>query len=412
MTLATSTDHLVARTVEIAPTDPVAAIDRIGADGFVWQHSGLTIATTGRAVTVPADAADAALAAIAVDDRVGAPGSGPIAVGALPFADSARGLLTVPRRVIGRDADGRCWQTDITADPSAAVDPAGFAPGSAAGQSTTHERTGAPWPARIRPLATRVQWDRAVAAALEAIAAGELEKVVLARAVVAETATPIDPLALLAFLAAREPDRYLFATAHSVGASPELLIARRGAHVTARPLAGSSTGPEAAAVDALARSAKDRHEHAVVVEGICSTLRRLCGGVDVGATVTLGLADIAHLATPITATAGAATPSALGLALALHPTAAVGGEPTARALEHIAAFEGDRGAYAAPVGWVDARGDGEFAVAIRSAQLVGPDGTAAIVRAGAGIVAGSRADREWDETETKLGTVLRAFSAR
>jgi isochorismate synthase len=167
-----------------------------------------------------------------------------------------------------------------------------------------------------------------------------------------------------------------------------------------------------AAVAALAATEKDRREHAVVVAGIRRILERHCVDVEVGTTDPVGLADLAHLATPIRAVATPATPSALGLAVALHPTAAVGGAPRDRALEHILRFEGDRGPYAAPVGWVDAAGDGEFAVAIRSAEIVGAQRRTAIVRAGAGIVAGSDPDREWDETETKLATVLRAFTPR
>ncbi len=400
MTLATPAARLRARTTAIDPVDPVAAIGSLGADGFVWSDDQRTIATSGCIARVAAAGADAFLASVTADDEVAVPGTGPIAIGALPFVHASAGLLTVPRVVFLRTAAG-CWRTDVTGDdgpaPDLALVPAAVPP---------------PWSARLTPAATRRAWDEAVRAALDDIATGALEKVVLARAVVAETAEPIDPLALLAFLRAHEPGGYHFATPRTVGASPELLVARRGAAVRARPLAGSALGTDAATVAELVHSAKDRHEHAVVVDGIRRTLRGLCPEVRVGATTTLGLADLAHLATPIDAVAGPDTPSALGLALALHPTAAVGGAPTPRALEHIAAFEGDRGTYAAPVGWVDARGDGEFAIAIRAAQLSGPDHRRAVVRAGAGIVAGSDPAREWDETETKLGTVLRAFSSR
>jgi menaquinone-specific isochorismate synthase len=401
VTLATPAARLHARTVEIEPLDPVAAIGSLGTDGFVWSHAELTIATSGCVAHVPAAEADAILRSITATGDVDPPGTGPIAVGALQFAHSAAGRLTVPHVIFVRHADGRCWRTDLTGagapPPDLAVVPAGPTP---------------PWPARITPHATRRAWEDAVRAALADIGSGALEKVVLARAVVAETAEPIEPLALLGFLEAHEPSGYHFATPTTIGASPELLVARNGVAVRCRPLAGSALGTDANAIAALVDSAKDRHEHEVVVDGIRRVLTRLCHDVTVGDTTTAHLAHLAHLATPIEATAGAATPSALGLALALHPTAAVGGAPTDRALGHIAAFEVDRGTYAAPVGWVDARGDGEFAIAIRAAQLTGPDGRRAVIRAGAGIVAGSDPAREWDETETKLGTVLRAFSPR
>ncbi len=401
MTLATPAARLRSRTEEIDAVDPVAAIGSLGTDGFVWSHRGRTLATSGRVAHVPAGGADAFLRSITNEAAADEPATGPVAVGTLPFTHSASGLLTVPRVTFVRDADGRCWRTDVTAADSPAPDLALVA-------STAPP----PWRARITPQAGRRAWEDAVRAALADIATGALEKVVLARAVVAETPERIDPLALLAFLEAHEPGGYHFATPTTVGASPELLVAREGSAVRARPLAGSALGTDAASVAELVDSAKDRHEHAVVVDGIRRALAALCAGVRVGETTTLGLADLAHLATPIDADAGPDTPSALGLALALHPTAAVGGAPTARALEHIAAFEGDRGTYAAPVGWVDARGDGEFAIAIRAAALTGPDRRTAVIRAGAGIVAGSDPAREWDETETKLGTVLRAFSPR
>ena len=116
---------------------------------------------------------------------------------------------------------------------------------------------------------------------------------------------------------------------------------------------------------------------------------------------------VAHLATPIRGRLAAPAPSALELARRLHPTPAVGGTPRAAALDAIRALEGfDRGRYAGPVGWVDARGDGEWAIALRGAEL---DGARARLVAGAGIVAGSDPDAEWAETQAKLEPMLRAL---
>ena len=145
------------------------------------------------------------------------------------------------------------------------------------------------------------------------------------------------------------------------------------------------------------------------MEAVRATLAAHCTDLEVGPTATLGLADLAHLATPIRATAGPTTPSALDLALALHPTPAVAGTPTGAALDFIASHEPDRGRYAGPVGWVGATGDGQFAVALRCAQLLGPDRRRALLHAGAGIVAGSTPDAEWDEIEAKLTPMIRAL---
>ncbi len=412
MTRATLVPTLRARTVLATDSEPGTGtpldvlLARATPDSFIWVRDGYGFVTSGVAATVPAAAADDLLATIPRDDDLTGPGTGAIAVGALTFLDAAASHLVVPRRVDGWDADGRRWRTQIAADLGV-TRPDATRPGVAdPGRGVDRDRTPA-----AAPPATRTEWAGAVAAALARIAVGELTKVVLARSVLVTADQPLEPARILHRLAAREPHRYLFATPDIVGASPELLVERFGADVRACPLAGSSRSADAAAVAALSHSDKDRHEHEIVVESVAGTLAAHCDDLAVGATATLGLADLAHLATPIRATARASTPSALGLALALHPTPAVAGSPTPAALDFIAGHEPDRGRYAGPVGWVGADGDGQFAVALRCAQLLGPDARQALLHAGAGIVAGSTPDAEWDEIDTKLTPMIRALPA-
>ncbi len=400
MVTSTSTSHqnLVARTVLVPLHGEL--LDRADPDGFTWLRDGSGFVAGGVTAEVPACDAEARLRDIEVHDDVHRPGSGAIAVGSLPFLGVATATVTIPAWVEGRAADGTSWRTEIGRRDAPSAPPA----------RATAPMT-SPGTTRTRCLTSHERWVHAVESVLAAIGAGEVTKVVLARTVQVEAARAIDPRWLLGRLQAREPGRYLFAHAGSVGASPELLVSRAGPEVLARPLAGTVPWPaEEHAIEALMQSGKQQREHAIVVNALAATLGALCSDLDVGLPVALRLADVAHIATTVRARAGMDTPGALGLALALHPTPAVGGTPTPRALEYIARAEPHgRGRFAGPVGWVDARGDGEIAVALRSAEI---DGTTALVRAGAGIVSGSDPRAEWDEIDAKLTPVLRALTRR
>ena len=272
----------------------------------------------------------------------------------------------------------------------------------------------------------RVHRDR-VAAVLQRLRdpANPLAKVVLARALRLEADTPLDPLTILRRLRAADPEAtvYLadlspagpgFAGQILLGASPELLVARRGDVVTCQPFAGSaprSSDPASDAANgaALADSAKNRHEHRLVVDTMRTALEPLCSHLDVAAEPHLSrTAALWHLSTPICGTLRDTSTTALDLALALHPTPAVGGVPTAAAVDLIAEVEGDRGFYAGAVGWCDGRGDGRWVVAIRGAAL-SADRREALAQAGGGIVAESDADDEVAETTTKFRTILAAL---
>jgi isochorismate synthase len=256
-------------------------------------------------------------------------------------------------------------------------------------------------------------------------APGALHKVVLARGLRLAADAPLDPGTVLRRLVAADPSGYGYlvdlsaagdgyAGAALVGASPELLVARDGDRVTCRPFAGSaprSPDPAADAANgaALADSGKNRHEHQLVVDQLRAALEPLCTDLDIAPAPRLtGTAAVWHLSTPITGRLRDTATTALDLALALHPTAAVGGVPTAAALELIAELEGDRGFYAGAVGWCNADGDGAWVVSIRCAQL-SADRRSALAHAGGGIVAESDPDEELAETVTKFSTILSAL---
>jgi len=237
---------------------------------------------------------------------------------------------------------------------------------------------------------------------------------VLARAVDVRTPTPLVVADVVRRLRSLHPSCMVFSVEGFVGASPELLVGRNGRDVQSHPLAGTvarSGDPETDARlgASLMASTKDRWEHALVVDAIAAALTPVCPQLDVpDAPSIVPLRNVSHLGTHIQGTlpAGGPVPTALELAARLHPTPAVGGAPTARALAMIAELEPHgRGRYAGPVGWVDAAGNGEWAVGIRSAHI---GGDRARMMAGVGIVADSDPEEELAETQLKLQALLAA----
>ncbi len=260
---------------------------------------------------------------------------------------------------------------------------------------------------------------------LLAASGSTLHKVVLARALLLAADAPLDARMVLRRLMTNDPAAYSYLVDLSaaggrysgmalVGASPELLVARDGDRVRCQPFAGSApraADPEldAAAGAALADSAKDRHEHQLVIDTVADTLRPLCSELTIAPTPEVSrTAALWHLSTPINGRLRDTSTTAMDLALALHPTPAVGGVPTDAATELISALEGDRGFYAGAVGWCDARGDGKWVVSIRCAQLAA-DRRTALAHSGGGIVAESDPDDEVAETTTKFATILTAL---
>jgi menaquinone-specific isochorismate synthase len=300
---------------------------------------------------------------------------------------------------VGRAADGTTWMTTI-GDSGPALTNA--APPQPAPSSFTLT-------ARLPHDEFCALVDRAVAD----IASGELDldKVVLARDVLVEADTTIPVVDVLRRLRALYPSCTVFSIDGFVGASPELLVERVGDHVRSHPLAGTfprSGDPHAD--DELARalqsSVKERNEHRFVIDFITDVLGPLCSKLVVpDAPSILPLRNVLHLGTEIAGVLSQRR-TALELVRDLHPTPAVGGTPTDAALRWLADNERmERGRYAGPVGWMDANGDGGFAIGIRSAEI---NGSRARLFAGVGLVEGSVAASELAETQLKLQALLAA----
>jgi isochorismate synthase len=412
--------------------DPGADLDLLASwrsGGFLMEREGTGVVTLGelRRIEVPAgrgqasraaSLADAALADLHVD--------GAVIAAALPFAGDAPAHLLVPERVRVTSIAPR--ELDLAARDGRQA--AAFAPSRSAAQAAAERgahRAPPSTSARIEPMRWRAHppldaYAGAVAEAISRIRAGRLEKVVLARSLVASN-PGMETRALLAELRRGDPGCHLFAApafaageiGDFVGATPETLIRREGDRVLSLPHAGTAArSPDPArdrqVAEALLLSAKNRHEHAAVVEAVADALQPHCAELRVDPEPHLAAtATVWHLATAVRGRLRPSAPGALSLAAALHPTPAVCGTPTAAAAELIAELEpGSRGLYAGLVGWVDSRGDGEWAVSLRCALV-----TRAAVRihAGAGIVAESQPDLEVAETEVKFRTLIDALEA-
>ena len=398
-------------TVESRRIDPVASLIpytdprrpllflRRG-DGIAGIGEALRLEFAGPTRIADAAAAWREVAATArVDDEVRLHGSGLVAFGAFAFDDSStrRSVLIVPEVVLGR-RDGVGW---ITRDNCADLQPTASALG-AEYRLSLH-------PGSLGPDGYRV----AVATGVSRILAGELKKVVLARDLVGRVPEGADLRRVLLELALGYPDTWTFSVDGHLGSSPETLVRVADGDVTARVLAGSHARGADAEADAtaalsLATSSKDLDEHRFAVESVLAALRPHSAGITATELpFTLKLPNLWHLASEVNGPLSDGS-SVLDLVAALHPTAAVGGTPTSRALEVIRELEPfDRGRYGGPVGWVDAAGDGKWGISLRSAE-VDADGTLTAF-AGAGIVAESDPDRELAETKLKFRPIVEAF---
>lgn len=398
--------RLHARTIEIEDPGPLTAL-LPEADAYAWLRHGEGLIGWGEVVRCkPASIAEAEEwwrslvgQVVAVSDLEHTPGAGFMAFGSFvfdPATTAARSTLVVPATVIGR-RNGRSWLTRI-------------------GQSFEHSDTVSPADAPIAPRAvcyadgglTGPQWEAAVTEAVRRIGSGDLDKVVLARDLIARAREPIDVRWVLARLAERYGRCWSYLIDGLVGATPEMLLRLENGLVTSRVLAGTirRTGggdADLASAAALSRSSKDLEEHEYAVASVAEALAPYCSGMNVpDGPYVLELPNVLHLATDVTAVAGPERTS-LGLAAALHPSAAVCGTPTERARQTIAELEHlDRDRYAGPVGWIDAQGDGEWGIALRCGILDETDPRQMRLYAGCGVVAGSNPDAEFAESNAKL----------
>jgi len=334
------------------------------------------------------------LETLAISDSVHASGTGPVLFTSFSFDRNEESVLVIPKVIVGQKGL-QSWITWIgdTAQPLLPETPAQTSPTTftfSDGSITTDA------------------WKERVAQAITRIETSGVDKVVLARDLVATTTTDIDARPILKKLAAEYPSTWTFAVDGLVGATPELLLRLSKGMVTSRVLAGTipKTGDDAkdlALAASLARSSKDLEEHEYAVRSVAEALEPFCSSTNVPESpYVLHLANVIHLATDVT---GALIKSkqrvdAFSLLNSLHPSAAVCGTPRNIAFDIIDEIEGmNRGRYAGPVGWIDASGDGELGIALRTGQISGKE---IRIYAGCGIVAGSNPEKELEESAAKM----------
>jgi menaquinone-specific isochorismate synthase len=317
------------------------------------------------------------------------------------FDDNSGDSVTIPREMIHISPTG--WVTHYVLDdarvpeqPELKIFPAP--------QSPHHIELVSP--------ETKEQFSEKVTSILKHIETGEIDKAVLARQLYVSADIEIDARLVLSELISTQPESYIYSVNGYVGASPELLIEKFSRSIRSLPMAGTRkrharVDDDDASIADLQTHDKDRNEHRVVVDDIVRKLSQCVNEVNASDTPhVVRLPHVAHLATEITASAPGSV-TVLDLVKVLHPTPAIAGTPTQQALDIIADTEDfSRGIYSAPVGWMDAHGDGQCAIALRCARL---EGTRAQLFAGVGIVDGSVPSQEWDETQAKFGVMRDAL---
>lgn len=361
----------------------VDLIDEAGDDGWVFVREGVGVAGRGDGLRVAPGDVTAALEPF---------GPRAVAIGARPFTPGADWDLVIPRHQVRVDDDGTAWETIIGDDPP-----------------PPHVAIDTPGEIRIVPVDDPDRWCAAVDEATRRIRAGEADKIVLSREVRAEADGPLSPHRLAHRLRDRFPKCYVFSVDGLIGASPELLVRRQGAIVSALPMAGTARRSDDPAVDArrhaeLFASTTYRHEHQVTIDMVHDTLLTFASYIDFEPEPTIvDLPNVAHLATHVEGRLSHPAATVLELQYALHPTPAVSGRPREAAIRLIGELEPrDRGHYAGTVGWTDATGDGDWAVSLRCAQIDPDDPRRARLQAGCGLVATSDAHTELAESEAKL----------
>jgi menaquinone-specific isochorismate synthase len=334
------------------------------------------------------------LETFAVANSVHGSGTGPVLFASFSFDRNDESVLVIPKVIVGTKSS-QSWITWIgeATQPLLPDTPAQFAEA----QFTFGEGS-------ISVSA----WKERVAEAIKRIETSQVDKVVLARDLLAHSTTEIDARPILKKLAAEYPSTWTFAVDGLVGATPELLLRLSRGMVTSRVLAGTipktgDDGKDLALAASLARSSKDLEEHEYAVRSVAEALDPFCSSTNVPESpFVLHLANVMHLATDVT---GALNESkqrvdAFSLLKSLHPSAAVCGTPRNIAFDIIDEIEGmNRGRYAGPVGWIDASGDGELGIALRTGQISGKE---IRIYAGCGIVAGSNPDKELEESAAKM----------
>lgn len=390
-----------------------------------------------------------------VEDHVQLPGTGPVAFGSFSFSRTSawESRLIVPELIVGSHG-GKGWLTQITTDDGAKL----TAEGAQAALEMVLEASteadadvpaadfGGPDNSRPADGGTRdespgtgpddgemagatlqtgalseAQWTVAVREGVKRIEAEALEKIVLARDVVAHLPAPVDTAQVLRELAMRYRECWTYGVDGLIGSTPEMLIMVEGSTARARVLAGTldrANAPDAGtdyAENGLTSDEKQRHEHQFAIESLTRQLEPFTSTMTAHSEpFVLELPNVWHLASDVSAELARRDgnlPTSLALAAALHPTAAVCGTPTGAAAALIHELEDlDRGPYAGPVGWMDAAGNGEWGIALRGAVVESPQSIRLF--AGCGIVAASDPEAELAETWAKFRPMLQALGMR
>ena len=386
-------------------TDAALDLNDVAAgDGYLFVRNAVGMAGRGVAERVPIDEAAAALAALPHDSTVD--GAAPVALGVLGFRPGAPATVVIPQVLVRKFANGSTAVTvcgDLDADAVSTM----LAPRPVADASASSYR--------IEPGVAVERYLAAVAAARDAVRAGDLTKAVIARPIVVHSSEPIDVHAVLRRLRASFGSSYRYSIDGFIGASPELLVEVDGPVVRSHPLAG--TAPRTGDVDNDARiaadlvaSTKNQIEHRIVIDVVHDTLLPWASYLDWEPEPSIvTVANVQHLGTRMEGMLSQPGPSVIELVRALSPTPALGGHPREAAIELIERVEGfERGRYGGAVGWVDADGNGTWAVAIRCAEL-SEDRRSARLIAGGGIVADSEPLAELAETQAKFQAMLSAI---
>ena len=384
------------RLSEITTHLPLTASWIRGADGFIAFGKYKSHTVQGKKRFAEASAWwQNELSQLEIKNNVHGVGTGPIVFTSFSFSEDQPSLLVIPEIVVVQK-NGKSWITwigDKQPELSARVIPS-------SGLSLAWENG----------ALTDSEWSGAVEESVSRIKAGKLEKVVLARDLVAKSDKVITPAALIQSLESEYPSTWLFLVENLIGATPELLVRLSKSLVTSRVLAGTirRTGDEErdfALAGSLAKSSKDLEEHEYAVRSVAEALEPFASSTNVpDAPFVLHLPNVMHLATDVTGVINdtASKVDIFKLVAALHPSAAVCGTPTDVARELISELEAmNRGRYAGPVGWVDAHGDGEMGIALRCGEIA-EDQLSIRLFAGCGIVAGSSAQEELAESQAKL----------
>lgn len=342
------------------------------------------------------------LETFSIADSVHASGTGPVLFTSFSFDRNEESFAFIPNVVVGKKGD-KSWITWIGEGPQPTLTE----------PPITHAPQEFSWSAGTL---SEEDWKKRVSQVIQKIESGSVEKVVLARDLIAHATRDIDVRPILTSLAKNYPATWVFSVAGLIGATPELLLRLSRGMVTSRVLAGTipKTGDDLrdlALAGSLARSSKDLEEHEFAVRSVAEALEPFCSSTNVpDAPFVLHLANVMHLATDVT---GALIESkknidVFSLLKNLHPSAAVCGTPRNKAFDIIEEIEGmNRGRYAGPVGWVDASGDGELGIALRSGQIAKNQ---IRIFAGCGIVSGSDPDIEVAESLAKFAAMQSALN--